>query len=240
MTNVFIVDALRTAIGSFSGTLANTSAVELGSVVINALLKKHSLAPAAVDEVILGCVLQAGLGQNVARQAAIGAGIPADKTAMTVNMVCGSGMRAVALAAGAIRLGDADVMLAGGTENMSAAPYLLTKARSGYRLGNDQIIDTIIHDGLQDIFNKYHMGMTAENLADKYGITRAQQDEFAAASQQKAVAAIAAGKFKDEIVPVLIPQRKGDPIRFEQDEFPRAGTTAEKLAALKPAFKKDG
>jgi acetyl-CoA C-acetyltransferase len=240
MKNVFIVDALRTAIGNFSGTLANTSAVELGCVVLGGLMKKHSLPPGSVDEVILGCVLQAGLGQNVARQAAIAAGIPVDKTAMTVNMVCGSGLRAVALAAGAIGAGDAEVMLAGGTENMSAAPYLLAKARAGYRLGNDQVIDTIIQDGLQDIFNKYHIGMTAENLAEKYSITRAQQDEFAAGSQQKAQAAIAAGKFKDEIVPVLIPQRKGDPVRFEQDEFPRPGTTAEKLAALKPAFKKDG
>ncbi|NLE60478.1 MAG: acetyl-CoA C-acyltransferase, partial [Planctomycetes bacterium] len=168
------------------------------------------------------------------------AGIPVHKTAMTVNMVCGSGLRAVTLAAAAIRSGEAQVMLAGGTENMSAAPYLLPKARGGYRLGHDQLVDSLIQDGLQDVFNQCHMGITAENLAARYGITRQQQDEFAATSQQRAQAAIAAGRFKDEILPVLIPQRKGDPIRFEQDEFPRPGTTVEKLAALKPAFKPDG
>ncbi|MBN1505211.1 MAG: acetyl-CoA C-acetyltransferase [Sedimentisphaerales bacterium] len=240
MNEVFIIDALRTAVGSLNGALAGTPAVELGRIVLDALLRKHGLAGEAVDEVILGCVLQAGLGQNVARQSAIAAGIPVHKTAMTVNMVCGSGLRAVTLAAAAIRSGEAQVMLAGGTENMSAAPYLLPKARGGYRLGHDQLVDGLIQDGLQDVFNKCHMGITAENLAAKYGITRQQQDEFAATSQQRAQAAIAAGRFKDEILPVLIPQRKGDPIRFEQDEFPRPGTTVEKLAALKPAFKPDG
>ena len=240
VNEVFIIDALRTAVGSLNGTLAGTPATELGRIVLEVLLRKHGLAGEAVDEVILGCVLQAGLGQNVARQSAIAAGIPVGKTAMTVNMVCGSGLRAVTLAAAAIRSGEAQVMLAGGTENMSAAPYLLPKARGGYRLGHDQLVDAILQDGLQDVFNQCHMGMTAENLAAKYGITRQQQDEFAAASQQKAQAAIAAGRFRDEIVPVLIPQRKSDPIRFEQDEFPRPGTTVEKLAALKPAFKPDG
>lgn len=240
MNEVFIIDALRTAVGSLNGALAGTLAVELGRIVLDALLPRHGLAGEAVDEVILGCVLQAGLGQNVARQSAIAAGIPVHKTAMTVNMVCGSGLRAVTLAAAAIRSGEAQVMLAGGTENMSAAPYLLRKARGGYRLGHDQLVDSLIQDGLQDVFNQCHMGITAENLAAKYGITRQQQDEFAATSQQRTQAAIAAGRFKDEIVPVLIAQRKGDPIRFEQDEFPRPGTTIEKLAALKPAFKPDG
>lgn len=240
MNEVFIIDAVRTAVGNLNGALAGTPAVELGRIVLDALLRKHGLAGEAVDEVILGCVLQAGLGQNVARQSAIAAGIPVHKTAMTVNMVCGSGLRAVTLAAAAIRSGEAQVMLAGGTENMSAAPYLLPKARGGYRLGHDQLVDSLIQDGLQDVFNQCHMGITAENLAARYGITRQQQDEFAATSQQRAQAAIAAGRFKDEILPVLIPQRKGDPIRFEQDEFPRPGTTVEKLAALKPAFKPDG
>jgi len=240
VNEVFIIDAVRTAVGNLNGALAGIPAVELGRIVLDALQRKHGLAGEAVDEVILGCVLQAGLGQNVARQSAIAAGIPVHKTAMTVNMVCGSGLRAVTLAAAAIRSGEAQVMLAGGTENMSAAPYLLPKARGGYRLGHDQLVDSLIQDGLQDVFNQCHMGITAENLAARYGITRQQQDEFAATSQQRAQAAIAAGRFKDEILPVLIPQRKGDPIRFEQDEFPRPGTTVEKLAALKPAFKPDG
>jgi len=240
VNEVFIIDAVRTAVGNLNGALAVIPAVELGRIVLDALQRKHGLAGEAVDEVILGCVLQAGLGQNVARQSAIAAGIPVHKTAMTVNMVCGSGLRAVTLAAAAIRSGEAQVMLAGGTENMSAAPYLLPKARGGYRLGHDQLVDSLIQDGLQDVFNQCHMGITAENLAARYGITRQQQDEFAATSQQRAQAAIAAGRFKDEILPVLIPQRKGDPIRFEQDEFPRPGTTVEKLAALKPAFKPDG
>ncbi|MBN1492461.1 MAG: acetyl-CoA C-acetyltransferase [Phycisphaerae bacterium] len=240
MNEVFIVDALRTAVGSFNGALAGTSAVELGRVVLAELLRRHGLAGKAVDEVILGCVLQAGLGQNVARQSAVAAGVPVSRPAMTINMVCGSGLRAVTLAAAAIRSGEAEVMLAGGTENMSAAPYLLAKARGGYRLGHDQLLDSLIQDGLHDIFNHYHMGVTAENIAAKYGITRRAQDAFAAASQQRAKAAMAAGRFRDEIVPILTPQRKGEPIRFDQDEFPRPDTTVEKLAVLKPAFKPDG
>ncbi len=194
----------------------------------------------AVDDVILGCVLQAGLGQNVARQAAVKSGLGNAKTALTVNRVCGSGMRAVAMAAQSILAGDADIIIAGGTESMSNAPYVLKKARTGYRMGNGELVDEMVYDGLWDIFNDYHMGVTAENLAAKYGLTRAMQDEFAAHSQQKTEKAIAAGKFNDEIVPVAIPQKKGEPVMFKTDEYPRAGTTVETLGKLRPAFKKDG
>jgi acetyl-CoA C-acetyltransferase len=240
MQEVVIVAATRTAIGSFQGSLANVSAVELGAAVIRQLLAQTGLDPAQVDEVIMGQVLTAGAGQNPARQAAIKAGLPFAVPAMTLNKVCGSGLKALHLAAQAIRCGDADVIIAGGQENMSLSNYVMPGARTGLRMGHAQIVDTMISDGLWDAFNDYHMGITAENLAEKYSLTREQQDTFAAASQQKAVAAIEAGRFADEITPILIPQRKGDPLSFVTDEQPRAGTTAESLGKLKAAFKKDG
>lgn len=240
MQEVVIVAATRTAIGSFQGSLANVSAVDLGAAVIRQLLAQTGLDPAQVDEVIMGQVLTAGAGQNPARQAAIKAGLPFAVPAMTLNKVCGSGLKALHLAAQAIRCGDADVIIAGGQENMSLANYVMPGARTGLRMGHSQIVDTMISDGLWDAFNDYHMGITAENLAEKYNLTREQQDAFAAASQQKAVAAIEAGRFADEITPILIPQRKGDPLSFATDEQPRAGTTADSLGKLKAAFKKDG
>ena len=240
MKEVFIADAARTAVGSFGGSLASVSPVELGRTVVEALLKRGSLQGADVDELLLGCVLQASLGQNVARQILVKSGIPVEKTAMTINMVCGSGLRSVAAAAQEIKAGDANLVVAGGVENMSLAPYYLKQARTGYRMGNGEMVDGMIFDGLWDIFNGYHMGITAENVAAKYGITRAEQDAFSAASQNKAEKAIAEGRFKDEIVPVAIPQKKGDPIVFATDEFVRAGVTAEALAKLRPAFKPDG
>ncbi|MCP2020687.1 acetyl-CoA C-acetyltransferase [Pseudomonas laurylsulfatiphila] len=240
MQEVVIVAATRTAIGSFQGSLANVSAVDLGAAVIRQLLAQTGLDPAEVDEVIMGQVLTAGAGQNPARQAAIKAGLPFAVPAMTLNKVCGSGLKALHLGAQAIRCGDAEVIIAGGQENMSLANYVMPGARTGLRMGHAQIVDTMISDGLWDAFNDYHMGITAENLAEKYSLTREQQDEFAAASQQKAVAAIEAGRFVDEITPILIPQRKGDPLSFATDEQPRAGTTAESLGKLKAAFKKDG
>jgi len=240
MQEVVIVAATRTAIGSFQGSLANVSAVDLGAAVIRQLMAQTGLDPAEVDEVIMGQVLTAGAGQNPARQAAIKAGLPFAVPAMTLNKVCGSGLKALHLGAQAIRCGDAEVIIAGGQENMSLANYVMPGARTGLRMGHAQIVDTMISDGLWDAFNDYHMGITAENLAEKYSLTREQQDAFAAASQQKAVAAIEAGRFVDEITPILIPQRKGDPLSFATDEQPRAGTTAESLGKLKPAFKKDG
>ncbi|WP_028627906.1 acetyl-CoA C-acetyltransferase [Metapseudomonas resinovorans] len=240
MQDVVIVAATRTAIGSFQGALANIPAHELGAAVIRQLLTQTGLKGDQVDEVILGQVLTAGSGQNPARQAAILAGLPHEVPAMTLNKLCGSGLKALHLGVQAIRCGDAEVIIAGGQENMSLAPYILPAARTGMRMGHAKALDTMIHDGLTDAFNVYHMGVTAENLVEKYGLTRDQQDAFAAASQQKAVAAIEAGRFTDEITPILIPQRKGDPIAFATDEGPRAGTTAESLAKLKPAFKKDG
>jgi len=240
MKEVFIAEGVRTAIGGFGGTLADVGAAELGRTVAKALLERTGAAPELVDDVLMGNVLQAGLGQNVARQIQLGAGIPKEKTAMTVNMVCGSGLRAVALAAQQIKCGDSEVVLAGGAENMNAAPYLLRKARGGYRMGNGELVDSMISDGLWDVFNNYHMGVTAENLAAKYGITRADQDALAAASQNKAEKAQKENRFADEIVPVLVPQRKGDPVPFARDEFVRAGVTPESLAKLKPAFRKDG
>nr|WP_180206194.1 acetyl-CoA C-acetyltransferase [Pseudomonas sp. SbOxS1]NYU06412.1 acetyl-CoA C-acetyltransferase [Pseudomonas sp. SbOxS1] len=240
MQEVVIVAATRTAIGSFQGSLASVSAVDLGAAVIRQLLAQTGLDPAQVDEVIMGQVLTAGAGQNPARQAAIKAGLPFAVPAMTLNKVCGSGLKALHLGAQAIRCGDAEVIIAGGQENMSLANYVMPGARTGLRMGNAQIVDTMISDGLWDAFNDYHMGITAENLASKYSLSREQQDAFAAASQQKAVAAIEAGRFVDEITPILIPQRKGDPLSFATDEQPRAGTTAESLGKLKPAFKKDG
>ena len=240
MQEVVIVAATRTAIGSFQGSLANVPAVELGAAVIRRLLEQTGIDPALVDEVLLGHVLTAGAGQNTARQAAIHAGLPHAVPAMTLNKVCGSGLKALHLGAQAIRCGDADIIIAGGMESMSLAPYVMPAARTGLRMGHGKLIDSMIQDGLWDAFNDYHMGITAENLVEKYGISREEQDAFAAASQQKAVAAIEAGRFKDEITPIMIPQRKGDPLAFATDEQPRAGTTAESLGKLKLAFKKDG
>ncbi|WMW06977.1 acetyl-CoA C-acetyltransferase [Pseudomonas entomophila] len=240
MNEVVIVAATRTAIGSFQGALANVSAVELGAAVIRQLLAQTQLDPAQVDEVILGQVLTAGAGQNPARQAAVKAGLPYEVPALTLNKVCGSGLKALHLAAQAIRCGDAEVVIAGGQESMSLAPYVMPSARTGQRMGHGQLIDSMITDGLWDAFNDYHMGITAENLVDKYGLTREQQDAFAAESQRKAVAAIEAGRFKDEITPIHIPQKKGEPLVFDTDEQPRPGTSAESLAKLRAAFKKDG
>ncbi|MCR4820659.1 MAG: acetyl-CoA C-acetyltransferase, partial [Elusimicrobiales bacterium] len=240
MRKAYIAEALRTAVGKFQGTLSNTGSVELGKTVVKAVIERSGLKPENVDEVIMGSICTAGMGQNVARQIEIAAGIPVEKTAVTLNMVCGSGMRAIAMAAQEIKCGDAEVIAAGGSENMTAAPYVLKKARGGYRMGNGEIIDTMVNDGLWDVFNNCHMGITAENLAVKYNISRAEQDKMSAESQNKAEKAIKEGRFKDEIVPVVIPQRKGDPVVFDTDEFPRFGTTEQTLAKLKPAFKKDG
>jgi len=240
MNDVVIVAATRTAIGSFQGALATMPAVDLGAAVIKRLLEQTQLDPAQVDEVILGQVLTAGAGQNPARQAAIKAGLPFSVPALTLNKVCGSGLKALHLAAQAIRCGDAEVVIAGGQENMSLAPYVMPSARTGQRMGHGQLIDSMITDGLWDAFNDYHMGITAENLVDKYGLSREQQDAFAAESQRKAVAAIEAGRFKDEITPIVMPQKKGEPKVFERDEQPRADTTAESLSKLRAAFKKDG
>ncbi|GEN81934.1 acetyl-CoA acetyltransferase [Sporosarcina luteola] len=237
---VVIVSAVRTAIGSFLGSLKNVSATELGSIVINEALSRSGVKAEDVDEVIMGNVLQSGLGQNPARQAAIKAGLPETVPAMTINKVCGSGLKAVHLARQAIIAGDADIIVAGGMENMSQAPFLLKNAREGFKMGDQKVVDSMISDGLWCAFNDYHMGMTAENLCDHYAITREEQDAFSAASQEKASAAIEKGKFKEEIVPVEIPQRKGDPVIFDTDEYVKAGTTAEKLGKLRPAFKKDG
>lgn len=240
MKEVFIVDGVRTAIGSFGGSLADFSSVELGKVVTKAVMERAKVNPADIDEVLMGSIYQAGLGQGVARQVAIGAGIPVEKTAVTLNMLCGSGMRAVATAAQNIMCGDAEMIIAGGTESMTNAPYLLKKARYGYKMGHGELTDSLIGDGLWDVFNNYHMGMTAENLVAKYSLTREEQDKFAAESQNKAEKALKENRFADEIAPVAIPQRKGDPVMFAKDEYPKAGVTAEGLAKLRPAFKKDG
>lgn len=240
MQDVVIVAATRTAIGSFQGALANIPAEELGALVIRSLLEQSGVAAGEVDEVIMGQVLTAGSGQNPARQAAIKAGLPVTVPALTLNKVCGSGLKALHLAAQAIRCGDAEVVIAGGQENMSLSPYVLPKARTGLRMGNAQLQDSMIVDGLWDAFNDYHMGITAENLAERYSISREEQDAFAAASQQKASQALEDNRFASEITPVSIPQRKGDPLVFERDEQPRAGTTADSLGKLRPAFKKDG
>lgn len=237
---VVIVSASRTAIGKFGGSLKDVSAVQLGATVINSVIEKAGIKHDQVDEVIMGNVLQAGLGQNVARQSAIKAGIPENISSFTVNKVCGSGLKAVHLATQAILVGDAEIVIAGGTENMSQAPYLLLNARDGFRMGDQKLVDSLIHDGLTCSFNEYHMGITAENLSERYEISREEQDKFAASSQQKAAEAQNSGKFKDEIVPVKVPQRRGEPIIFDSDEYIRHGTTVESLAKLKPAFKKDG
>jgi len=239
MREVVIASGARTAIGNFNGSLAGVSAVDLGVTAVKEAIKRAGITPEMVDDTIMGCILQAGLGQGVARQVAVKSGIPVEKPAYTINMICGSGLRAVQVAAQQIISGECDIVVAGGTENMSAAPYLLRNARTGYRMGHGEIIDSMIYDSLTDVFNNYHMGITAENLAEQYNITREEQDAFAASSQNKAEAAIKEGKFKDEIVPVVIPSKKGD-IVVDTDEFPRAGVTAEALAKLRPAFKKDG
>ncbi|ART76985.1 acetyl-CoA acetyltransferase [Sutcliffiella horikoshii] len=236
---VVIVSAVRTAIGSFGGAFKDVSAPQLGSVVIKEALAQAGLAPDSVDEVIMGNVLQAGLGQNPARQAAMAAGLPQEVSSMTINKVCGSGLKAVHLATQAILAGDADIVVAGGMENMSQAPYLLKGARDGFKMGDQKLVDTMVADGLTCAFNDYHMGVTAENLCTKYELTREEQDEFAANSQQKAVQAIEDGKFKDEIVPVEVKKKK-EILTIDTDEYPRKGTTAEKLGGLRPAFKKDG
>lgn len=240
MHEVVIVAATRTAIGSFQGSLASIPAPQLGAIVLRRLLEQTGVNPEHVDEVILGQVLTAGSGQNPARQTAIHAGLPVTTPAFTLNKVCGSGLKALHLGAQAIRCGDAEVIIAGGQENMSLSPYVLPGARTGLRMGHGKVVDSMIEDGLWDAFNDIHMGITAENLAEKYQLSREQQDAFAAASQQKAIEAIAAGRFVAEITPVSIPQRKGDPLIFDTDEQPRAGTTAQSLAKLRPAFKKDG
>lgn len=240
MTEVVIVSAVRTPIGAFQGALKDISAPTLGSIVIKEALNRVGLDPSTVDEVVMGNVLAAGSGQNPARQASIQAGLPYTVPAMTINKVCGSGLKAVHLAAQAIIAGDAEVVVAGGFENMSQAPYIMRNAREGFRMGDQKIIDTLIQDGLWCAFNDYHMGITAENLCDQYDISRQEQDEFAARSQARASEAISANKFAEEIVPVEIPQRKGEPVIFSQDEYVKHGTTAEKLNGLRPAFKKDG
>ena len=240
MTQVVIAGAARSAIGSFGGSLAKLSAVDIGAQVVKGLLDKTGLDPSQVDEVILGQVLTAGCRQNPARQTVIRAGLPETVPAMTINKVCGSGLKAVHLAAQAILSGDADVVIAGGQESMSQSAHVLPGSRDGVRMGDWKAVDTMITDGLWDAFNGYHMGITAENVAEKYQTSREEQDRFAAASQQKAAAAREAGKFVDEIIPVQIPQRKGDPVIFDQDEYIKPGTQAEKLAGLRPAFKKDG
>ncbi len=240
LSDVVIVSALRTPIGSFGGSLKDIPATDLGAATIKAVLDEAGLSGEQVDEVIMGNVLQAGLGQNPARQAAMKAGIPESIPSFTINKVCGSGLKAVHLAAQAIIAQDAEIIVAGGMENMSRAPYVLDGVRDGYRMGDQTVVDTMIKDGLWCAFNDYHMGVTAENVCSKYSLTREEQDEFAANSQAKAAAAIQAGKFEDEIVPLDIPQRRGEDLRFSVDEYVREGTTAEKLAKLRPAFKKDG
>ncbi len=240
LREVAIVSAVRTPIGSFNGKLKSMSSVDLGVIAAKAAIEKAGISSDIIDEAIIGNVLQAGQGQNVARQIVIKSGLKETVPAMTINKLCGSGLRTVSMAAQFIMLGDADVVLAGGTESMSNAPYLLKQARSGMKMGNGEILDSMINDGLWDAFNNYHMGITAENIAEKWNITREEQDEFSLNSQVKAEMAIKGGKFKDEIVPVDVPQRKKEPIRVDEDEFPKFGTTLEKLAKLRPAFKKDG
>ena len=240
MKEVVIVSAARTPIGSFGGALKGIPTRKLGAIAIKGAVERAGIKPEMVDEVIMGAVLQGVLGQNVARQMTLDAGLPIETPAMTINKVCGSGLRAVELAAQIIKAGDADIIVAGGAENMSATAYALPSARWGARMNNAQMVDMMVNDGLWDAFNGYHMGITAENVAEQWGITREELDEFSVISQNRAEEAIKAGKFKDEIVPVEIPQRKGDPIVFDTDEFPKFGTTIDKVAKLKPAFKKDG
>lgn len=240
MREVVIVSAVRTPIGAFGGCFKNVSAVELGTVAAKEAMKQAGIKPEMINEVIFGNVLQAGQGQNVARQVSMGAGIPEEVSSFTVNKVCGSGLKTVALAAQSIMVGEADVVLAGGTESMSSAPYLLEGARWGMRMGDQKVVDYIVHDGLWDIFHDYHMGITAENIAERWNISREEQDQFALQSQSRAEEAIKSGRFNEEIVPVPVPQRKGEPLMVAVDEYPKFGTTLESLSKLKPAFKKDG
>ena len=240
MTDVVIVAAGRTAVGKFGGALAKIPAADLGAHVIKGLLAKTGLKPEQISEVILGQVLTAGVGQNAARQAAIRAGLPDMVPAMTINKVCGSGLKATHLAAQAIKAGDAEIIIAGGQENMSISAHVLAGSRDGFRMGDAKLVDSMIVDGLWDVYNNYHMGVTAENVAAKHGVTRADQDAFALASQQKTEAAQKAGKFKDEILPLEIPQRKGAPLVFDMDEYPKHGSTLEALAGLRAAFDKNG
>ena len=240
MRNVVIVSAVRTAIGSFGGVFKDVTAVQLGTTVVKEAISRANISANDVDELIFGNVLQAGLGQNVARQVSIHSGLPVEVPSFTLNKVCGSGLKAVQLAVQAIQNGDAEVIVAGGTENMSQSAYVIPSARWGQRMGNGQLVDTMVYDGLTDVFNNYHMGITAENIVEKYGFTREQLDALAVESQNCAVKAIADGKFKEEIVPVLIPQRKGDPVVVDTDEYPKPGTTMETVGKLRPAFKKDG
>lgn len=240
MKEIVIVSAVRTAVGSFGGALENVTPQSLGATAIKGAIDKVSLSPEHVDEVIMGCVLQAGHGQGVARQAMIQAGLKEETPAMTINMICGSGLKAISLAVQSIQAGDNEVVVAGGMENMSMGAYVLKSARWGQRMGDGQLYDTMVRDGLWEAFNDYHMGQTAENLVEKFGLTREEQDQFALNSQNRAEKAQAEGRFKDEIVPVFIPQRKGDPLVFDQDEYIKAGTTYEQLAKLRPAFKKEG
>ncbi len=240
MREVVIASAARTPIGNFNGSLSKVSAVDLGAVAAKEAIKRAGIKPKDIDEVLIGNILSAGLGQNVARQVAIKAGIPVETPAIAINKLCGSGLRTVSMAAQFIMLGDADVVLAGGTESMSNAPYVLPKARWGHRMGDAKIVDSMINDGLMDAFNEYHMGITAENIAEQWNISREEQDKFALESQLKAEKAQKEGRFNDEIVPVEVPQRKGDPIVVDTDEFPKHGMTIEKLSKLRPAFKKDG
>ena len=237
MREVVIASAARTPMGSFGGSLKGTPTRTLGAIAIKEAINRAGIKPEMVEEVIMGCVLQGGLGQNVARQMTLDAGLPIEVPALTINKVCGSGLRAVALAAQMIKAGDADIIVAGGAENMSATAYAVPSARWGARMNNTHMM---VNDGLTDAFNGYHMGITAENVCEQWGLTREELDEFAVTSQNRAEAAIKAGKFKDEIVPVVIPQKKGEPVVFDTDEFPKFGTTMEKVAKLKPAFKKDG
>ena len=237
--DVVIISAARTAVGSFGGSLAKVPVVKLGQIAVEAAIERAKIKPEQVDETILGCVLQAGQGQNVARQVSVHSGIPIESPALTVNKVCASGLKSIILAAQAVKCADAEIVVAGGMENMSATPFAVPRARWGARMGDAQLLDLMVHDGLYEIFNDYHMGLTAENIAEKYKISREDQDAFAFQSQQRASAAIKSGRFKDEIVDVKIPQRKGEPKIFNVDEHPRE-TTLEKMASLKPAFKKDG
>lgn len=240
MREVVILSAARTPIGNFGGGLAKFSAVDLGVFAAKEAIKRAGISPNDIDETIVGNILSAGEGQNIARQISIHSGIPETSPAMTINKLCGSGLRAVSMAAQFIMLGDADAVLAGGTESMSNAPYLLKKARFGHKMGHDEIIDSMISDGLTDAFNNFHMGITAENIAEQWELSREEQDVFAVNSQQKAEKAQKAGSFNEEIVPIAIPQRKGDPIIFNEDEYPKHGQTIEKLTKLRPAFKKEG
>jgi acetyl-CoA C-acetyltransferase len=240
MREAVIVSAVRTPIGTFNGAFKSVSAADLGAVAAKEAIRRAGINPADIDEAFIGNVLQAGLGQNVARQVVLKAGIPEHVPAITINKVCGSGLRTVSMAAQQIMLGDADIMLAGGTENMTRAPYVINSGRWGARMGNDKMVDSMVNDGLWDAFNDYHMGITAENVAEKWNVTREQQDDLALNSQLRAEKAIKEGRFKEEIVPVPVPQRKGDPVMVDTDEYPKFGSTPEKLAKLRPAFKKDG